>query len=148
VQGARAGNGDLRQGVAARSQKPEILHVNRALPLYAAADHRARLCGHPVRIFFSGRDRVGRDVTELGEKIAMIRAAAKLTVRDEAKSEILLKANGLLDRAIFQLPKFGVRKIAARVCRTEPQQVRRTQQAADMLGTKGRREGHILLAVD
>jgi hypothetical protein len=112
-------------------------------PLHAAADERHGLRAAPavtiLRPFgLNATDHVDAQIAELGVEEAVIRMAAELAVGDEFEAELLLQADDVADRLVRRLRQFGLIDFAARKARALFHQLRRTQQAADMLGAERR----------
>jgi len=67
----------------------------------------------------------------------MPRAAAKLAVGHPFEADLLLHPDRIADRRIFDAAQFLARETAGLMLGSRPQQLRRTQQAADMVGAEG-----------
>ena len=102
------------------------------------ADHRRCEFLGAVRPQHRNRD-VGLDATELGQEVDVEIGAAKLTVGDALKPDILLEIDDLGDRLVLdQAQLLGADFLLDEELLARVEQVFRAQKAADMVGAKRR----------
>ena len=123
--------------VRARTQKLEIIDVDRARPFQLAVDDRGRLRAAAIRAFGDAADRVRNDVAKLAVKIAVIGAAAEFAVGRKPQADPLLQRDRVGDGAVFRGGERFVGDFAAFELPAQVEQILRPQQAADMFGAKG-----------
>jgi hypothetical protein len=86
------------------------------------------------------------DAADLVEKIHVPGAAAHLAVADALEADIALQRDRVADRPILGGAQLGGREATGLMLGTRLEQLRRAQQAADVIGAK-RRCGHVFLPV-
>src|SRR5262249_60369982 len=73
------------------------------------------------------------DTADRAQKIGRPRLAPEVAVGDRAQTDLLLHPDRITDQAIFDLAQRGRRNLAARMAFARRLQLRRSQQAADMI---------------
>src|SRR5262249_59261424 len=73
------------------------------------------------------------DTADRAQKIGRPRLAPEVAVGDRAQTDLFLHPDRIMDQAIFDLAQRGRRNLAARMAFARRLQLRRSQQAADMI---------------
>jgi len=149
MQCAGARDRDLRPALRMRFQESNVGAINRMAPLHPTADDRQRLCAAAAFTVAAtmgakgvgAADRVDAQLTERAIEEAVIGAAAEFAVGDEFEPEPLLQADGVANGLFFGGRQRSSVDLAFGETGAFAHQFRRTQQAADVLGTEWRLRG-------
>ena len=141
VQHGRRRYGDFRRTLGHRPQKIEVVHLNRLDVTHRRRDvhdRRREIDAAAGAVEADGDATLGLDAGKLLQKIDVEVGPPEFAVGNALEAETFLKADDVANGRVFHLAQLRPRNLALAVSLARIEQRSGAQEAADMVGAKGR----------